>query len=459
MSKKSISHRYSIEYIHPASTTSNASPSVPKKTGKSWLLISLFFSLLLIAGFLFKSGKFSSYLNTHTSSKLSNTTETNATEINTAETNNNGISNTAINNKNLKAPTIDITENEKNSNNNSHKEIPISTLKTEALKENAKEKIKVTAPKQALPEVSSVNSVNQEQKTTHISNENNQDTLLNENDALIKSLDKLTEQLVTERQKNTGLETRLKDNLNKSDNLAKLLLKATNKKKNDDKGYLTALDSLEEENKEPVNTIEVIKNNNLSNASGKDNSQTKTNVTKIEDKKTLAVEANEKTKENLNYTNAISLSTKSQIDAIILAMEGIKTTSKPIKAKSKKSTLQSQNNDLISQLSQQMKKTTGNSEKNNNDLISVGLKGKINQLITSRELTGSSYKSALKKESKTRSNAVRSIVVKKGETLWSISKRAYGDGKYYKKILKANPQLTRKRKLHLVIGQVIRVPK
>jgi len=316
MSKKSISHRYSIEYIHPASTTSDASPSVPQKNGKSWLLISLFFSLFLIAGFLFKSGKFSSYLNTHTSSKLSNTTETNATEINTAETNNNGISNieAAINNKNLKAPTIDITENEKNSNNNSNKEIPIATVKTEALKEKAK--IKVTAPKQALPKVSSVSS---------ISNENNQDTLLNENDALIKSLDKLTEQLVTERQKNTGLETMLKDNLNKSDNLAKLLLKATSKKKIDDKGYLTALDSFDEknkeENKEPVNTIEVVKNNNLSNVPGTDNSQTKTNITKIEDKKTLAVEANEKTKKNLNYTNAISLSTKSQIDAIILVLQ------------------------------------------------------------------------------------------------------------------------------------------
>jgi len=323
MSKKSISHRYSIEYIHPASTTSDASPSVPQKNGKSWLLISLFFSLFLIAGFLFKSGKFSSYLNTHTSSKLSNTTETNATEINTAETNNNGISNieAAINNKNLKAPTIDITENEKNSNNNSNKEIPIATVKTEALKEKAK--IKVTAPKQALPKVSSVSS---------ISNENNQDTLLNENDALIKSLDKLTEQLVTERQKNTGLETMLKDNLDKSDNLAKLLLKATNKKKNDDKGYLTALESLEEENKEPVNTIEVVKNNNLSNTPNTDNSQIKTTVTKIEDKKTLAVEANEKTKKNLNYTNAISLSTKSQIDAIILAMKGGIKTSNTTKA-------------------------------------------------------------------------------------------------------------------------------
>jgi len=241
-------------------------------------------------------------------------------------------------------------------------------------------------------------------------------------------------------------------------------LKATNKKKNDDKGYLTALESLEEENKEPVNTIEVVKNNNLSNVPGTDNSQTKTNITKIEDEKTLAVEANEKTKKNLNYTNTISLSTKSQIDAIILAMKGGIKTSKTTKAKSKKSTLQSQNNDLISQLSQQMKKTTENSDNdtseiNNNDLISVGLKGKINQLITSKELTGSSYKSALRQESQTRSNAVRSIVVKKGETLWSISKRAYGDGKYYKKILKANPQLTRKRKLFLVIGQVIRVPK
>jgi len=452
MGKKSISHRYSIEYVHPASTTIDASPPVPQKASKSWLLISLFFSLFLIAGFLFKSGKFSSNLKIQTSSKLSN-----AIETNTTKTNNNSISNieTTINNKNLKAPTIDITKNEKNSNNNSDKEIPITTVKIKTLKEKTTEKIKVSAPKQTPSKVSSVSSINQ-------------DNLLNGNDALIESLDKLTEQLATERQKNTGLETKLKDDPNKSDNLAKLLLKAINKKKSDDKGYLTALDGFEEENKEekkePVNTIEVVKNNNLSNVPGTDNSQTKTNITKIEDKKTLAVEANEKTKKNLNYTNAISLSTKSQIDAIILAMkEGIKT-SKPTKAKSNKSTLQSQNNDLISQLSQQMKTTTENSDNNtseinNNDLISVGLKGKINQLITSKELTGSSYKSALRQESQTRSNAVRSIVVKKGETLWGISKRAYGDGKYYKKILKANPQLTRKRKLFLVIGQVIRVPK
>ncbi len=68
------------------------------------------------------------------------------------------------------------------------------------------------------------------------------------------------------------------------------------------------------------------------------------------------------------------------------------------------------------------------------------------------------YLKTLKKESHVRSNEVRSIVLKKGDTLWALAKRAYGKGDLYPKILKANPQITKKNIKRLQLGTVIRVP-
>jgi len=47
-------------------------------------------------------------------------------------------------------------------------------------------------------------------------------------------------------------------------------------------------------------------------------------------------------------------------------------------------------------------------------------------------------------------------VVKKGDTLGKIAKRAYGNAMAYKKIYQANPEVTRPDRIY--IGQKLRIP-
>lgn len=69
------------------------------------------------------------------------------------------------------------------------------------------------------------------------------------------------------------------------------------------------------------------------------------------------------------------------------------------------------------------------------------------------------YKTSLAQESAVRNNEVRSIVLKKNETLWGLAKRAYGDGMLYKKIIKANPHINEGNVRFLRPGILIRIPK
>jgi nucleoid-associated protein YgaU len=46
-------------------------------------------------------------------------------------------------------------------------------------------------------------------------------------------------------------------------------------------------------------------------------------------------------------------------------------------------------------------------------------------------------------------------VVKKGDTLWGLAQRNYGDGKLYKRIVEANPQIQGDK---LLVGQTITIP-
>lgn len=83
----------------------------------------------------------------------------------------------------------------------------------------------------------------------------------------------------------------------------------------------------------------------------------------------------------------------------------------------------------------------------------------VNQLIQQKEVNKKGkYLKTLKKEAIVRRNQVRSIVLKKGDTLWALARRAYGKGALYPKILKANPQITKKNIRRLRVGTVIRVP-
>lgn len=51
--------------------------------------------------------------------------------------------------------------------------------------------------------------------------------------------------------------------------------------------------------------------------------------------------------------------------------------------------------------------------------------------------------------------AGKTYVVKKGDTLWAIAQRTYGDGKQYRKIVAANPNIKGDR---VIAGQKIVLP-
>jgi len=119
---------------------------------------------------------------------------------------------------------------------------------------------------------------------------------------------------------------------------------------------------------------------------------------------------------------------------------------------------------------------TKTNEKNNINIVDVSQKKsdhennkKLTQKITAlvNEKTNNTshskkspgwqdYLQTLNTESEERKNEMRTIKVKRGETLWRISIRAYGTGFKYKKILKANPHLTSPHSI--TTGETLKVP-
>jgi phage tail protein X len=71
--------------------------------------------------------------------------------------------------------------------------------------------------------------------------------------------------------------------------------------------------------------------------------------------------------------------------------------------------------------------------------------------------TQSNYTKSISKELSVRSNEMRIIVVKRGDTLSSIAFRAYGDYNAYSKIFEANPEIIKNPNL-IFVGQRLRVP-
>ena len=88
------------------------------------------------------------------------------------------------------------------------------------------------------------------------------------------------------------------------------------------------------------------------------------------------------------------------------------------------------------------------------------LYAKLNQIMKKdkKKVQSSNYVSKIKKETKVRSNAMRIITVRKGDTLSLIARRAYGDAMMYPKIFAANPDLIKNPNM-IFPGQKLRVPK
>ncbi len=72
------------------------------------------------------------------------------------------------------------------------------------------------------------------------------------------------------------------------------------------------------------------------------------------------------------------------------------------------------------------------------------------------EQTNGNYLQTLKTASIERANEMRTIEVIKGDTLWDIAERAYGNGHEYPKIFKANPNITDPDRIE--IGMLLLVP-
>ena len=75
-----------------------------------------------------------------------------------------------------------------------------------------------------------------------------------------------------------------------------------------------------------------------------------------------------------------------------------------------------------------------------------------------KKILNSAYTKKIRKEIIIRRNSMRTIRVRKGDTLSSIALRAYGKSSKYNKIFEANPDLLSNPN-NLRVGQVLRVPK
>lgn len=99
-----------------------------------------------------------------------------------------------------------------------------------------------------------------------------------------------------------------------------------------------------------------------------------------------------------------------------------------------------------------------NEEKYTNDRLtelSSEISGAIN--YDSSDMFRSDYTQEIMKEIATRSNEMRIIIVKRGDTLSKIAFRAYNDYNAYIKIFKANPEVI-KNPNQIFVGQKLRIP-
>ncbi len=120
----------------------------------------------------------------------------------------------------------------------------------------------------------------------------------------------------------------------------------------------------------------------------------------------------------------------------------IDNTKKQIDVYNKVSVENVKGTDSLSQLSAQITNEIENAE--------------VSSTTTTTNEEDKEYSTDIKKEVVFREKEMRIIIVKKGDTLGKLAKRAYGNVMEYKRIYKANPEITRPDRIY--IGQKIRIP-
>ncbi len=423
MANKNIENRYTFEYVSP-DTKSKKNSSI----GRFFILstvgiITLGLALVSIfpaqsMGFLSKfTNKISFFSTDNLVNKSSNTTITATAKIKKAvlpskQFNSNSTAN--LNDVSTKVTNIETTATN----------IKLAIQQEELLKEITAEKNKVKAE---LNKLTHLNTIQLERAKKQ----------KEENNRLTKELERINIQLLSEKTKNKKLNSAINFQDNKNNELAIMFEHAIANATASDKRYLEAITT---------------KNINTSSLKTIESDDAVIVLDPLEVKNQVALEKNTQSKstnQTIDYNNSINLgSTTSQVDAILATMQSISPVLKPSeKAESRKNNAFTATNNIAQ-----------NKEPENTDLLVIDLQNQINKLIQTGNAPSTSYRKSLNEESEKRKNAVRSIIVQKGETLWSIALRAYGNGSFFTKIIKANPHIEKNGKIVLRIGQVIHVP-
>jgi len=250
---------------------------------------------------------------------------------------------------------------------------------------------------------------------------------LAKNELLSKKLQELSNQLSIEKKKNSMLSEQLKKNLEISESISKLYDNAEKIVPQNDKSFLKIV----EEERKRLNSSS---DNLIKNEDAPSVPINQTAATSI-----VAVATPQEDKNS----NTLEISTASQMDKIVSAINN-KTVGANSASVSRATT---------------KRRIIVTTIESNVAQKAIGLQSQINQLVSEEDVPKTKFTKALEKENKVRKNSVRSVVVKKGETLWGIAKRAYGTGFKYPKILKANPKLKKGQNVHIYAGQILRVPR
>ena len=169
---------------------------------------------------------------------------------------------------------------------------------------------------------------------------------------------------------------------------------------------------------------------------------------KQEKKSSMIQKNNTVTKQDKELMNELSTTEVDSVSADLESALGdvdinenrqINNTKKQVDVYNKVTVQESKGTDSLSQLSAQ---------------ISSEIEDATASANTSKE--DKEYSTKIKKEVISRKKEMRIIIVKKGDTLGKLAKRAYGNVMEYKRIYKANPEITRPDRIY--IGQKIRIP-